>query len=283
MPVQKRSIDIGTVLGTSVPQSSETSSLPPPPGFSQGEGVMRRKRNRKEGEDEEDEGGRESSPAEPLKKKPSSKKGKGKPAPRSSKGHRWPTQVGKALLLPQDMKVWQEKRSRHMLENLKRDSVLAVQGIFEASSRLLETERRLQQSQEEVKRLKEFEKSASAKIRAAESAHKSAEAGLVNMERQPRLRRKFRRLRKRLSLTMIKALLRPPTLYSHSSKVKCNKFFIQGWHRALDRAGVDDASELYDLAPKNRPSGDLVSEERDRGGRRRMPLRTRRSLGPMKS
>jgi chromosome segregation ATPase len=49
---------------------------------------------------------------------------------------------------------------------------------------LLETERRLQQSQEEVKRLKEFEKSASAKIRAAESAHKSAEAGLVNMECQ---------------------------------------------------------------------------------------------------
>jgi hypothetical protein len=32
--------------------------------------------------------------------------------------------VGKALLLPEDMKVWQEKRSKHMLENLKRDSVL---------------------------------------------------------------------------------------------------------------------------------------------------------------
>ncbi len=49
---------------------------------------------------------------------------------------------------------------------------------------MLETERRLQQSQEEIKCLKEFEKSASAKIRAAESAHKSAEAGLVNMECQ---------------------------------------------------------------------------------------------------
>jgi hypothetical protein len=46
----------------------------------------------------------------------------------------------------------------------------------------LETERRLQQSQEEIKRLKEFEKSASAKIHAAESAQKSAEAGLLNME-----------------------------------------------------------------------------------------------------
>ena len=34
MPVQRQSIDIGSVLGTSVPQSSKTSSLPPPPGFS---------------------------------------------------------------------------------------------------------------------------------------------------------------------------------------------------------------------------------------------------------
>jgi hypothetical protein len=32
--------------------------------------------------------------------------------------------VGKALLLPEDMKVWQEKRSKYMLENLKRDSIL---------------------------------------------------------------------------------------------------------------------------------------------------------------
>ena len=32
--------------------------------------------------------------------------------------------VGKALLLPEDMKVWQEKRSKHMLENLKHDSIL---------------------------------------------------------------------------------------------------------------------------------------------------------------
>ncbi len=60
----------------------------------------------------------------------------------------------------------------------------AVQGIFEAGNRLLETERRLQQSQEEIKRLKEFEKSASAKIRAAESAYKSAEVDLANMEHQ---------------------------------------------------------------------------------------------------
>jgi hypothetical protein len=134
---------------------------------------MRRKRNRKEGEDEEDEGGQESSPAEPLKKRPSSKKGKGKPARDLQKATGQVSQqlqhqkdpkepwncvflvdgrpvgegdsvlksgnvrggqvvdaIGKALLLPQDMKVWQEKRSRHMLENLKRDSVLVSLFVF---------------------------------------------------------------------------------------------------------------------------------------------------------
>jgi hypothetical protein len=34
MPVQKRSINLGSVLGTLVPQPSETSPLPPPLGFS---------------------------------------------------------------------------------------------------------------------------------------------------------------------------------------------------------------------------------------------------------
>ena len=32
--------------------------------------------------------------------------------------------IGKALFLPKDMKIWQEKRSAQMLENLKRDSIL---------------------------------------------------------------------------------------------------------------------------------------------------------------
>ena len=48
----------------------------------------------------------------------------------------------------------------------------------------METERRLQRSQEEIKHLKELEKSASTKIRAAESAQKSAEAGLLNIGNQ---------------------------------------------------------------------------------------------------
>ena len=43
-------------------------------------------------------------------------------------------------------------------------------------------------------------------------------------------------------------------------KGECNKFFIQEWHKAFDKAGVDDASELYDLAHRHQP---FVPEERD--------------------
>ena len=75
MPVQRRSINIGSVLGTSLPQSSDTSSLPPPPRFSQGEEVMRK---RKRGEDDEDEEEQKLPPTEPPKKKSPSKKGKNK-------------------------------------------------------------------------------------------------------------------------------------------------------------------------------------------------------------
>ena len=48
----------------------------------------------------------------------------------------------------------------------------------------METEHRLNQSREEIKRLTDFEKSASTKIRAVESAQKSAEAGLLNLQNQ---------------------------------------------------------------------------------------------------
>jgi hypothetical protein len=44
---------------------------------------------------------------------------------------------------------------------------------------------------------------------------------------------------------------------------ECNKRFIQGWHAALDRVGVDDASKLYDLAPKCRPFSPDSLEERE--------------------
>jgi hypothetical protein len=46
-------------------------------------------------------------------------------------------------------------------------------------------------------------------------------------------------------------------------KGECNKYFTQGWHKALDMAGVDDASELYDLARRHQPFGGHVPEERN--------------------
>ena len=78
MPVQRRSIDIGTVLGTSIPQSSRTSSFPPPPGFSEGEDVMRKKRKRGEEDGDKDEEQPKLPSTEPLKAKSPSKKSKSK-------------------------------------------------------------------------------------------------------------------------------------------------------------------------------------------------------------
>uniref|UniRef100_A0A2N9IHI8 Transposase (putative) gypsy type domain-containing protein n=1 Tax=Fagus sylvatica TaxID=28930 RepID=A0A2N9IHI8_FAGSY len=288
MPIQKRSINISSVLGTSAPEPSGTS--PPasafthPLRFSQGEEVMRKKRKRGE-EQSDDVGGQEGNRAVD----------EGDSVLKSGKGVRGgevAEAVGKALLLPEDMKVWQEKRSKHMLENLKRDSILAVQGIFEAGSRLLETERRLQQSQEEIKSLKEFEESASAKIRAAESAQKSAEAGLLNMENQvTELKKKLDWEYKSASQVRVENSQLKDALTEAEAKVQkaeehaqayydqgfneaadslqsqvkgeCNKYYIQGWHKALDRAGVDDASKLYDLALRHQPFGDHVPEERN--------------------
>jgi regulator of replication initiation timing len=43
-------------------------------------------------------------------------------------------------------------------------------------------------------------------------------------------------------------------------KGECNKYFVQGWHKALDNAGVDDDSELYDLAYTRQPYEDPVPE-----------------------
>ena len=55
MPIQRRSINIGSMLGTIVPESSEASPPPSLLGFSQGEDVMRKK---KRGEEEDDEVGK---------------------------------------------------------------------------------------------------------------------------------------------------------------------------------------------------------------------------------
>uniref|UniRef100_A0A2N9GKM3 Uncharacterized protein n=1 Tax=Fagus sylvatica TaxID=28930 RepID=A0A2N9GKM3_FAGSY len=222
MPIQRRTINIGSVLGTLAPEPSETSNVPLTPGFSEGESVMKK---RKKGE-EEAEAVKEQQDliqAEPSVTKSLSKKGKGKdsrtpqkaashvshkrkhqkelPAPwkcefyvdgrpvneddsvwksKDVRGGQIADAVGSALLLPKDMKSWKGSNSTQMIENLKRDSVVAVQGIFEAGYRLIETERLLNESLIENDRLREVEKMASARIREAESQHKTAEGGASN-------------------------------------------------------------------------------------------------------
>ena len=167
MLIQKRSINIASVLGTSALETSGTSPPAPPLGFSQREDVMIKKIKRGEGQSDDASGQKGSSPPQPPKAKVS-KKGKSKndralqkaagQGPQRHKHQNDPKQpwsyafllenqtvdegdsalksgkdvrggqvaeaVGKALLLPEDMRVWQEKRSKHMLENLKRDSIL---------------------------------------------------------------------------------------------------------------------------------------------------------------
>uniref|UniRef100_A0A2N9IWI5 Uncharacterized protein n=1 Tax=Fagus sylvatica TaxID=28930 RepID=A0A2N9IWI5_FAGSY len=175
-------------------------SFPPSPGVLLEDTVMKK---RKRGEEEADEAGDQQAlpPLEPSKAKSLTKKERAKMAELFKRPQvMFPTNistemtrksrgvvadvVGRALLLPKDMKIWQEKRSEHMVENLKRDSILVVQGIFKAGSRLLETERLLNQSLVENDRLRDLEKSAFARIQATESKHKSAEAGLMTAKRQ---------------------------------------------------------------------------------------------------
>uniref|UniRef100_A0A2N9HCE6 Uncharacterized protein n=1 Tax=Fagus sylvatica TaxID=28930 RepID=A0A2N9HCE6_FAGSY len=294
MPIQKRSINILSVLGTSAPETSGTSPPAPPPGFSQGEDVMRRKRKRGEGQSDDASGQEGSSPPQPPKAK-ASKKGKSKhdralqkaagQAPQRHKHQNDPKQpwncpfllenravdegdsvlksgkdvrggqvaeaVEKALLLPEDMKVWQEKRSKHMLENLKRDSILVV----ELRKKLDWEYTSGSQLRTENSQLKDAITEAQAKVqKAEEEAQSYYDQGFTE------------------AADFLQSQL----------KGECNKFFIQGWHKALDKAGVDDASELYDLAHRHRPFGDLVLEERD-GEAEEEAVRTRRSLGPMKS
>jgi regulator of replication initiation timing len=165
-----------------------------------------------------------------------------------------------------------------------------VQGIFEAGNRLLETERRLDRSAEEIKRLQDLESSASVRIRAAESAQKSVEAGLLNLQNQvAELQRKLDSERKSASEVRIENSQLKDALTEAEAKVaeagqrdqayydqgfnqaseslreqlkgECNKYFVQGWHKALDSAGVDDDSDLYDLAYTRQPYEDPVPKE----------------------
>uniref|UniRef100_A0A2N9FZB0 Uncharacterized protein n=1 Tax=Fagus sylvatica TaxID=28930 RepID=A0A2N9FZB0_FAGSY len=274
MPIQRQSIDIASVLWMSAPEPSGTSPSAPPPRFSEGEDAKAPKK----GKNRNDRALQKAAGQVSRKHKHqiNSKQlwscafivdgqavdeGDSYLKGGDVRGGKMVDAVGKALLLPEDMKVWQEKRSKHMLENLKRDSIL---------------------SQKEIKSLKDLEMSASAKIRAAKTAHKSAKAGLMNMEHQvtklkkeldleftsgSQLRLENNRLKDTLNearAEVQKAKGEAQSYYDQGFEEaanslrsqlsdECNKFFVQGWHKALDKAGVDDASKLYDLAHRHQP------------------------------
>uniref|UniRef100_A0A2N9GEP9 Uncharacterized protein n=1 Tax=Fagus sylvatica TaxID=28930 RepID=A0A2N9GEP9_FAGSY len=226
MPIQKRTVDIRSVLGTRAPELPRVPNAPLASGFSEGESVIKK---RKKGEEEAEVAKKQQVAinTEPSAAKSSSKKGRSKdsrtlqkavghvshkrkhqkelPAPwqcefyvngrpvneddsvwksKDVRGGQIADALGSALLLPKDMKNWKGNNSTQMIENLKRDSVVAVQGVFEAGYRLIEAERLLNESLAENDRLREVEKVASARIREVESQHKTAEEGLQKAECQ---------------------------------------------------------------------------------------------------
>uniref|UniRef100_A0A2N9IA75 Uncharacterized protein n=1 Tax=Fagus sylvatica TaxID=28930 RepID=A0A2N9IA75_FAGSY len=287
MPIQRRTINIGSVLGTLAPEQLKTSNVPLAPRFSEGESIMKkRKKGEEEAEAVKDQ--QDLIQAEPSATKSSSKKGKGKDSrtPQKAAGHIshkhkhqkelpapwkcefyvdgrpvneddsvWKSKdvrggqiadaVGSALLLPKDMKSWKGSNSTQMIENLKRDSVVAVQGIFEAGYRLIETERLLNESLVENDRLREVEKTASARIRESEIDKLKAELAAArrvssNAENaaQAFYDRGFEDAAGSLKLQL---------------RRECNIYFLKGWASALEQAAVDDNSKLYVLGRHYRP------------------------------
>uniref|UniRef100_A0A2N9HDP4 Uncharacterized protein n=1 Tax=Fagus sylvatica TaxID=28930 RepID=A0A2N9HDP4_FAGSY len=140
--------------------------------------------------------------------------------------------VGKSLLLPKDMASRQENNSKCLIENLKLHSVLSIQGIFEVSSRLLETKRLLRKALRENVLLKELEKMASTQIQAAESNHKSAETRLKSAEHVTRVAVK-------------------------KAEEEAQAYYDQGF----DEARINDASNLYNKGRMLQPYRVAPSKE----------------------
>ena len=121
-----------------------------------------------------------------------------------------------------------------------------------------------------------------ARIQTTESKHKSAKAGLMTTERQvielkAKLDREYKtssQLRvenSKLKNAVDEARAEAPEAEDEAQSYynqgfdeaanslksqlgdEYNKYFLQGWCMALDKARVDDASELYDLAPRHQP------------------------------
>jgi hypothetical protein len=165
MPIQKRIVDIRSVLEERAPELPRGPYAPRASGFPEGISVVKK---RKKGEEEAEVSEKQQVPINiETTTKPSSKKGKSKdsrtlqkavghvshkrkhqkeqPAPwqcefyvdgrpvneddsvwksKDVRGGQIADALGSALLLPKDMKNWKGNDSKHMIENLKRDSVV---------------------------------------------------------------------------------------------------------------------------------------------------------------
>uniref|UniRef100_A0A2N9F173 Transposase (putative) gypsy type domain-containing protein n=1 Tax=Fagus sylvatica TaxID=28930 RepID=A0A2N9F173_FAGSY len=265
MPVQPRTVSIADVLGTSASGTSRTSPtaspLPPPPGFSQGE-------------------------AQPSKaKSPKKAKSKNNRALQKATG-----QIPQGCVGQDDLQ--QPWSCSFLLENRsvdKGDSVLKSgrgvrggqvaeagwkssppsgrhEGIFEAGNRLLETERRLNLSTDEIKRLKDLESSASNQVaelqRKLDAEYKSAsQVRIENSQLKEALAEAEVRAEKGAQAYYDQGVNQASQDLRYQLRGECNKYFVQGWHQALDNAGVDDDSDLYDLVYSRQPYEVLVPEE----------------------
>ena len=147
---------------------------------------------------------------------------------------------------------------------------------------MIETERLLNDSLIENDRLREIEKTASARIREVESQHKTAKEGLQIAERQlveisAKLERecnrssgfqvKINKLRAELAearKAAQNAENAAQAFYDQGFKEaseslrsqlgrECNIHFLKRWVLALERAEVDDNSELYALGWEYQP------------------------------
>uniref|UniRef100_A0A2N9EP05 Wall-associated receptor kinase galacturonan-binding domain-containing protein n=1 Tax=Fagus sylvatica TaxID=28930 RepID=A0A2N9EP05_FAGSY len=286
MPIQKRFVDIRSVLEERAPELPRGPYAPRASGFPEGESVAKK---RKKGEEEAEVSEKQQVPINiETTTKPSSKKGKSKdsrtlqkavghvshkrkhqkeqPAPwqcefyvdgrpvneddsvwksKDVRGGQIADALGSALLLPKDMKNWKGNDSKHMIENLKRDSVVAVQGVFEAGYRLIEAERLLNESLAENDRLREVEKTASARIREAEIDKlkaELAEARQVSSDAE-----------KEAQATYDRGFADAAGSLRFQMRRECNINFLKGWALALEQAAVDDESELYVLGRRYRP------------------------------
>uniref|UniRef100_A0A2N9ID64 Uncharacterized protein n=1 Tax=Fagus sylvatica TaxID=28930 RepID=A0A2N9ID64_FAGSY len=282
MPIQKRIVDIRSVLEERAPELPRVPNAPRASGFPEGESVVKK---RKKGEEEAEVSEKQQVPIniEPTTK-PSSKKGKSKDSRTLQKavGHvSHKRKHQKEQPAPWQCEFYVDGRPVNEDDSVWK-SKDAVQGVFEAGYRLIEAERLLNESLAENDRLREVEKAASARIREVESQHKSAEEGLQKAECQlVEMSAKLERECDRSSglqaeIDKLKAELAEARQVSSDAeneaqatydrgfadaagslrfqmRRECNINFLKGWALALEQAAVDDESELYVLGRRYRP------------------------------